>query len=218
CWKRSTTGSGRPISSIKKQPIIGDWSFIMNALLKTAYPCSCDPKNFRSMRKWRPCLPIGKRRRCMKCASTGKLLITFHGSFGCPLHGTLMYTIMRTMAWPMRLTEITAMVWRPSVLNALCPLREVRARIKYVITWLLVSRNTDVYNYANYGLAYAAFRNNSYGMAAEYFERFMSLEGSSIEDKVRYDVMARLGDSYLAVRNYNRANQYYNELINSNAP
>lgn len=83
---------------------------------------------------------------------------------------------------------------------------------------LPVARNTDVYNYANYGLAYAAFRNNSYGMAAEYFERFMSLEGSSIEDKVRYDVMARLGDSYLAVRNYNRANQYYNELISSNAP
>lgn len=83
---------------------------------------------------------------------------------------------------------------------------------------LPAARNTDVYNYANYGLAYAAFRNNSFGMAAEYFERFMSLEGSSIEDKVRYDVIARLGDSYLAVRNYDRANQYYDELINGKAP
>jgi len=83
---------------------------------------------------------------------------------------------------------------------------------------LPAARNTNVYNYANYGLAYAAFRNNSFGMAAEYFERFMSLEGSSMEDKVRYDVIARLGDSYLAVRNYSQANQYYDELINSNAP
>ena len=83
---------------------------------------------------------------------------------------------------------------------------------------LPAARNTDVYNYANYGLAYAAFRNNSFGMAAEYFERFMSLEGSSMEDKVRYDVIARLGDSYLAVRNYGRANQYYDELINGKAP
>ncbi len=83
---------------------------------------------------------------------------------------------------------------------------------------LPAARNTDVYNYANYGLAYAAFRNNSFGMAAQYFERFMSLEGGSIEDKVRYDVIARLGDSYLAVRNYDRANQYYDDLINSKAP
>ncbi|UIR54929.1 tetratricopeptide repeat protein [Sphingobacterium sp. SRCM116780] len=83
---------------------------------------------------------------------------------------------------------------------------------------LPAARNTDVYNYANYGLAYAAFRNNSFDMAAGYFERFMSLEGSSMEDKVRYDVIARLGDSYLAVRNYDRANQYYDELINSKAP
>src|SRR5690554_6661591 len=83
---------------------------------------------------------------------------------------------------------------------------------------LPVARSFNVYNYANYGLAYAAFRNNSYGMAAEYFERFMSLEGSSMDDKVRYDVIARLGDSYLAVRNYSRANQYYDELISSNAP
>jgi TolA-binding protein len=83
---------------------------------------------------------------------------------------------------------------------------------------LPAARNTNLYNYANYGLAYAAFRNNSFDMAAEYFERFMSLEGSSMEDKVRYDVIARLGDSYLAVRNYGRANQYYDELINSKAP
>ncbi len=83
---------------------------------------------------------------------------------------------------------------------------------------LPAARNTDVYNYANYGLAYAAFRNNNFGMAADYFERFLAGEGSSLDENVRHDVLARLGDSYLSVRDYGRANQYYDQLINSKAP
>jgi TolA-binding protein len=83
---------------------------------------------------------------------------------------------------------------------------------------LEAARNTEVYNYANYGLAYAAFRNNSFGTAAKYFERFLAAEGSSIENSVRDDVIARLGDSYLSVRDYDRANRYYDQLINSKAP
>ncbi|UPZ35561.1 tetratricopeptide repeat protein [Sphingobacterium sp. PCS056] len=80
---------------------------------------------------------------------------------------------------------------------------------------LPVAKNTDVYNYANYGLAYAAFRNNSFHMSADYFERFLAVEGSSLDEKIRHDVIARLGDSYLSMRNYDRANQYYDQLINS---
>lgn len=80
------------------------------------------------------------------------------------------------------------------------------------------ARNTDVYSYAHYGLAYAAFRNNSFSVAADYFERFLATDGSSIEENVRHDVIARLGDSYLSLRNYGRANQYFDQLINSKAP
>src|SRR5690606_38013803 len=36
---------------------------------------------------------------------------------------------------------------------------------------LPAARETDVYSYANYALAYAAFRNNSFNTAANYFER-----------------------------------------------
>ena len=79
------------------------------------------------------------------------------------------------------------------------------------------AENTRQYPYANYGLAYAAFRDNSYGLAAKYFERFFELEASSMEDSVRNDVTARLGDSYLSLRNYERATQYYNQLIESKA-
>ncbi|MEH6306243.1 tetratricopeptide repeat protein [Olivibacter sp. CPCC 100613] len=83
---------------------------------------------------------------------------------------------------------------------------------------LPAARNTNVYNYANYGLAYAAFRNDSFSIAADYFERFLAVEGSSLEENMRHDVIARLGDSYLSLRNYDRANEYYDQLINSKAP
>ncbi|MGK6353063.1 tetratricopeptide repeat protein [Parapedobacter sp. DT-150] len=83
---------------------------------------------------------------------------------------------------------------------------------------LPAARNTDVYSYANYALAYAAFRNNSFNTAASYFELFLSTDGSSMEENVRNDIIARLGDSYLSMRNYGQANQYYDQLINSKAP
>ncbi len=80
------------------------------------------------------------------------------------------------------------------------------------------ARNTDVYSYANYALAYAAFRNNSFNTSANYFERFLSTGGNAIETNVRNDAIARLGDSYFSLRNYGRAMQYYDRLINSKAP
>jgi len=82
---------------------------------------------------------------------------------------------------------------------------------------LPAARETDVYSYANYALAYAAFRNNSFNTAANYFERFLSTGGNQIEANVRNDAIARLGDSYFSMRNYNRAMQYYDRLINNKA-
>lgn len=80
------------------------------------------------------------------------------------------------------------------------------------------AKTTSVYNYANYALAYAAFRINRYAVAAQYFERFLAAEKGSLDESVRYDVIARLGDSYLSTRNYSRANEYYDQLIANNAP
>lgn len=80
------------------------------------------------------------------------------------------------------------------------------------------AKTTSVYNYANYALAYAAFRINRYAVAAQYFERFLAAEKGTIDESVRYDVIARLGDSYLSTRNYSRANEYYDQLIANNAP
>src|SRR3546814_922396 len=76
---------------------------------------------------------------------------------------------------------------------------------------------TDVYNYANYALAYAAFQSNGFRTAAKHFEIFLVADGQLMEDNVRNDVIARLGDSHLSMRDYGRANQYYDRLINSGA-
>src|SRR5690606_36190814 len=76
---------------------------------------------------------------------------------------------------------------------------------------------TDVYIYANYALAYAAFRNSNFSTAAEYFVRFLATDRGSMDEHMRNDAIARLGDSYLSMRDYERANLYYDRLINSGA-
>ena len=82
---------------------------------------------------------------------------------------------------------------------------------------LPAARETDVYNYANYALAYAAIQSDGFRTAAKHFEIFMAGEGASIEEDVQNDVIARLGDSYLSMRDYGRANHYYDQLISSGA-
>ncbi|QBQ40506.1 tetratricopeptide repeat protein [Sphingobacterium psychroaquaticum] len=84
---------------------------------------------------------------------------------------------------------------------------------------LPAARNTDVYSYANYALAYAAFRNDRYNTAANYFERFLATGGKDgIEINTRNDAVARLADSYFGMKNYGKALEQYNRLINAKAP
>lgn len=84
---------------------------------------------------------------------------------------------------------------------------------------LPAARKTEVYHYANYALAYAAFRNDNYNTAANYFERFLAGGGKDgIDLNTRNDAIARLADSYFATKNYGKAMSYYDRLINSNAP
>lgn len=83
---------------------------------------------------------------------------------------------------------------------------------------LPAARNTDVYHYANYALAYAAFRNDNYNTSANYFERFLAGGAKDgIELNTRNDAIARLADSYFATKNYSKAMSYYDRLISTNA-
>ncbi|MFD2549060.1 tetratricopeptide repeat protein, partial [Sphingobacterium suaedae] len=125
---------------------------------------------------------------------------------------------MRSEKFPIN-AEMAALAtyWKA---EAMYEVRKYREAVENFFRFLSLpaAKNNEVYNYANYGLAYAAFRNNNFRMAADYFERFLVAGGSSMDENIKYDVIARLGDSYLTMRNYGRANQYYDQLINGKAP
>ncbi len=70
---------------------------------------------------------------------------------------------------------------------------------------------TTVYNYANYALAYAAFGDEQYKKAANYFQKFLA--GDETDPNTINDAVTRLGDSYFVLKNYSRALEYYNRII-----
>jgi TolA-binding protein len=73
------------------------------------------------------------------------------------------------------------------------------------------ARETNVYNYANYALAYAAFGDEQYKKAATYFQKF--LQGEETDPNTVNDAVTRLGDSYFVLKNYGKAMEYYNRII-----
>lgn len=73
------------------------------------------------------------------------------------------------------------------------------------------AKETDLSNYANYALAYAAFYGEQYKKAANYFEKF--LRGAQIDQNTQNDAITRLGDSYFVLKSYGTALDYYNRII-----
>jgi TolA-binding protein len=70
---------------------------------------------------------------------------------------------------------------------------------------------TNVYNYANYALAYAAFGGEQYKKAAAYFLKFIN--GDEKDPNTVNDAITRLGDSYFVLKDYGKALEYYNRII-----
>ncbi len=77
------------------------------------------------------------------------------------------------------------------------------------------ARKTSVYNYANYALGYAAFGDEKYTKAANNFEHF--IKGSERDKNTVNDAILRLGDCYFVLKNYGRANEYYNRILSQHA-
>jgi len=75
---------------------------------------------------------------------------------------------------------------------------------------------TDVYNYANYALAYAAFGDEQYKKAATYFQKF--LQGEEKDPNTVNDAVTRLADSYFVMKSYGKAMEYYNRIIEKHTP
>ncbi|MCC8425667.1 tetratricopeptide repeat protein [Mucilaginibacter sp. UR6-11] len=74
------------------------------------------------------------------------------------------------------------------------------------------AKETNVYNYSNYALAYAAFYGEKYRTAATYFQKF--IDGEEKDRNTVNDATARIGDSYFVLKNYDKALEYYNRIIN----
>lgn len=74
-----------------------------------------------------------------------------------------------------------------------------------------ISRKTDLFNYANYALGYAALEGENYPKAATYFARF--LNGSEKDAQTVKDATLRLADAYFGSKNYGSALGYYNRII-----
>lgn len=70
---------------------------------------------------------------------------------------------------------------------------------------------TGVYNFANYALAYAAFEDEKYSKAANYFEKF--LKGNDKDQKTVNDATLRLADAQFVNKNYGEAMANYNKII-----
>lgn len=70
---------------------------------------------------------------------------------------------------------------------------------------------TDVFNYANYALGYAAFGAEQYRKAAHYFEKF--LQGDEKDRNTINDAVTRLADSYFVLKDYASARKYYDRII-----
>jgi TolA-binding protein len=78
---------------------------------------------------------------------------------------------------------------------------------------LTASKKTDVYNFAHYALAYAAFEYENYRKAATYFTRF--LRSNEKDQNTINDAILRLADSYFVLKDYEQALVYYNRIIAS---
>jgi TolA-binding protein len=76
---------------------------------------------------------------------------------------------------------------------------------------LPAAKRTDVYNFAHYALAYAAFEHESYRKAATYFKRF--LQGNEKDINTINDAVLRLADSYFVLKDYGDALGYYDRII-----
>lgn len=76
---------------------------------------------------------------------------------------------------------------------------------------LPAAKGTEVYNFAHYALAYAAFEHENYRKAATYFKRF--LQGNEKDVNTINDAVLRLADSYFVLKDYGDASGYYDRII-----
>lgn len=106
--------------------------------------------------------------------------------------------------------EALSTYWMAEAMYEVRKFGESVEKFEYFLT-LPAARNTEVYNYANYALAYASFENDNYKKASTYFLNF--LRGNEKDENTISDATLRLADSYFALKDYENALRYYNKII-----
>ncbi len=98
--------------------------------------------------------------------------------------------------------------------EAMYEVRKYSEAVSYFENFLSMpaAKKTDLYNYANYALGYAALEGESYSKAATHLERF--LRGTEKDQATVNDANLRLADAYFGAKNYGNALGYYNKIIN----
>lgn len=121
---------------------------------------------------------------------------------------------MRSEAHPID-PEIQALAtyWKAEAMYEVRKYKEAVANFDRFLRYP-AAKSTDVFHYANYALAYAAFRNDAFNTSATYLERFLAGR-EAIDEHTRNDAVARLADSYFSLRRYDRAMELYDRLINN---
>ncbi|MCJ8210282.1 tetratricopeptide repeat protein [Mucilaginibacter sp. RS28] len=123
---------------------------------------------------------------------------------------------IRSLKYPMddKVTALTT-YWQAEAMYEVRKYAESVQKFKDFME-MPAAKETDVYNYANYALAYAAFGDENYKTAANYFERFLS--GEEKDRNTINDAVTRLGDCYFVLKSYPQALNYYNRIITQQSP
>lgn len=76
---------------------------------------------------------------------------------------------------------------------------------------LNAARQSGLYETANYNMAYAEFNQKKYYQAIDYFKKFINANNSS--QHIVNDARLRLADSYFILKNYNQAEGWYQQVL-----
>jgi len=100
--------------------------------------------------------------------------------------------------------------------EAMYEVRKYSEAVNYFSNFLTLpaAKKTEVFNFANYGLGYAALENEDYVKAATYYEKF--LNGKDKDPKIIIDATLRLADAYFGAKSYSKALVNYNRVITKN--
>lgn len=81
----------------------------------------------------------------------------------------------------------------------------------------VISSGNDVMKQkSRYGLAYLNYNNKDYKQASAYFKEFLKGKSDESTRQNFEDALVRIGDCYLATKNYNDAITYYDQAIKEN--